>query len=123
MRAVRRGFTLVELIVVMVVIGIVAAIAIAKFVNAKESAYIATMKSDLRSLAIYEQFYAMDNSGKFFAGDGTAHGFTPSLDVTVTATADPGPPPTWSATAAHLKTSKTCSIGVVNPTELIISCP
>lgn len=123
MRIVRRGFTLVELIVVLVVIGILAAIAISKFVSAKEAAYIASMKSDLRNLAIYEQFYASDNGGNYFAGNGTAEGFTASVDVTITAASNPGPPPIWSATAAHAKTPKTCSIGVANPTELIISCP
>jgi hypothetical protein len=81
------------------------------------------MKSDLRSLAIYEQFYAMDNDGRFFSGNGSAHGFTPSIDVIITATADPGPPPTWSATAAHARTTKTCSIGVIDPTNLVITCP
>jgi prepilin-type N-terminal cleavage/methylation domain-containing protein len=122
MRAARRGFTLVELIVVIVVIGIIAAIAIAKFVNVKESAYIASMKSDLRNFALYEQFYATDNGGNYFAGNGTAEGFKPTPDVTVTATTVPGPPPNWSATAVHAKTPKTCSIAV-DPSAWIISCP
>jgi prepilin-type N-terminal cleavage/methylation domain-containing protein len=121
-RTVRRGFTLVELIVVIVVIGIIAAIAIARFVSVKEAVYIATMKSDLRNLAIYEEFYATENSGNYFAANGTAHGFTPSLSVTITATDDPGPPSTWHATAVHAKTPKTCSIGGTNPSESMITC-
>jgi len=119
----RKGFTLVELIVVIVVIGIIAAIAIAKFVGVKEATYIAAMKSDLRNFALYEQFYATDNGGSYFSGNGIAQGFKPSPDVTVTATDDPGPPPNWHAVAIHAKTPKTCTIGVADPTSWTIVCP
>jgi prepilin-type N-terminal cleavage/methylation domain-containing protein len=123
MRLVRRGFTLLELIVVIVVIGIVAAIAIAKFVGVKEAAYIASMKSDLRNFALYEQFYGEDNNGSYFSGNGIAQGFKPTPDISVIATADPGPPPNWRATATHAKTPKTCTIGVADPTAWTIVCP
>jgi type IV pilus assembly protein PilA len=119
----RQGFTLVELIVVIVVIGILAAIVIAKFTNAKESAYIASMKTDLRNLAVYEQSYATDN-GAYFSGDGSAQGFTPSAGVTVTATASAGVPPSWSAVAVHTRTSQTCSVGTVASSGCLdITCP
>ena len=45
----RRAFTLIELLIVVVIIGILAAIAIPKFSNTKEKAYVAQMKSDLRN--------------------------------------------------------------------------
>src|SRR6267154_3931129 len=103
-----KGFTLIELLIVVVIIGILAAIAIPKFANTKDKAYVAAMKSDLRNLATYEEQYAADNNGAYFSGNGSAQGFTPSKDVTVTATAVVGPPQTWSATASHTQSAKTC---------------
>ncbi|MEO8909583.1 MAG: prepilin-type N-terminal cleavage/methylation domain-containing protein [Gemmatimonadaceae bacterium] len=123
MRRVTKGFTLIELIIVMVVIGVLAGIAIARFANAKEMAYVATMKSDLRNFAIYEQNYAADNNGSYFSGDGVAAGFKHSPDVTVLATAATGPPATWSANAAHTRTPTTCSIGTGISPGADISCP
>jgi len=123
MRANRKGFTLIEVLVVLVVLGILSGIAIARFVSTKEAAYIATMKTDLRNFALYEQNYLIDSQGSYFAGNGSAQGFLPTVGVTVTATIDPGPPPSWNAIAIHDKTAKTCSITTVGPSAWDIDCP
>jgi type IV pilus assembly protein PilA len=115
----KKGFTLIELLIVVVIIGILAAIAIPKFANTKDKAYVAAMKSDLRNLATYEEQYAADNNGAYFAGVATMatpiQGFTPSQNVTVTAVIVAGPPQAWSATAVHSLSAKTCdnSTGVI----------
>jgi type IV pilus assembly protein PilA len=81
-----KGFTLIELLIVVVIIGILAAIAIPKFAATKDRAYVATMESDLRNLATYEEQYAADSNGKYFGGTATnaapIQGFTPSKHVT-----------------------------------------
>jgi prepilin-type N-terminal cleavage/methylation domain-containing protein len=123
MRPDRKGFTLIELLVVLVVLGILSGIAIARFVSIKESAYIASMKVDLRNFALYEQNYLIDSQGSYFAGSGAAQGFVPTVGVTVSATVDPGPPPSWQAIATHSKTSKTCSIVTDGPAIWSIDCP
>jgi prepilin-type N-terminal cleavage/methylation domain-containing protein len=56
----RKAFTLIELLIVVVIIGILASIAIPKFANTKERAYIASMKSDLRNLVTAEESYFAD---------------------------------------------------------------
>src|SRR5438046_6176372 len=46
------------------------------------SAYLASMKADLRNGATYEESYAADSAGAYFSGNGTAQGFTRSEDDT-----------------------------------------
>jgi prepilin-type N-terminal cleavage/methylation domain-containing protein len=108
-----KGFTLIELLIVVVIIGILASIAIPKFANTKDKAYVATMKSDLRNLATYEEQYSADNNGVYFSGTATSlsplHGFSPSQNVTIVALALAGPPASWTATATHSLSVKTCS--------------
>ena len=116
----KKGFTLIELLIVVVIIGILAAIAIPKFANTKDKAYVAAMKSDLRNLATYEEQYAADNQGAYFSGNGSAQGFSPSQNVTVTATAVVGPPAAWTATATHSQSAKKCDFGVTAPS--LITC-
>lgn len=123
MRPFRKGFTLIELIIVILVLGILSAIAIAKFVSVKERAYLASMKADLRNFALYEQNYLIDSQGSYFSGTGSAEGFRPTVGVTVTATVDAGPPPTWRAVATHTKTSRVCTIVTDGPSIWDIDCP
>jgi len=116
MKATKKGFTLIELLIVVVIIGILAAIAIPKFANTKDKAYVAAMKSDLRNLATYEEQYAADNNGAYFGGTATLasplNGFTPSQNVTITVNQVAGPPQSWTASAVHSLSAKTCDSGI-----------
>lgn len=55
MSARRRGFTILELLVVVLVIGILAGLAIAKFGNTKDKAKLSSIKSDLKNLIVAQE--------------------------------------------------------------------
>src|SRR3989337_867872 len=122
MRAAKKGFTFAELLIVVVVLGILAAIAIAKFSKMKEESFVASMKADLRNLAVYQMNYYIDSKGFFFSGDGSAHGFVATPGVTVASTAEAGPPASWSATATHARTSRACTMTTTG-SNWDIACP
>jgi type IV pilus assembly protein PilA len=58
--AARRGFTIIELFVVLVVLGILASLMIVHISQLKEHAYLATMQSDLRNLETAEEGYFVE---------------------------------------------------------------
>ena len=59
------GFTLVELLVVMLILGLLAAIAIPSFFNQRDKAKDADAKSDVRTAQTAMETYATDNGGSY----------------------------------------------------------
>jgi prepilin-type N-terminal cleavage/methylation domain-containing protein len=109
MRTRKDGFTFVELLIVIVILGILASVAIPKFGNSKERAYIATLKSDLRHLATSQEAYLYDYATYYDGALPTPQlGFRPSTGVTLTliTVTMSG----WSATAKHVGSPGTCAL-------------
>ncbi|HJQ53983.1 MAG TPA: prepilin-type N-terminal cleavage/methylation domain-containing protein [Gemmatimonadaceae bacterium] len=125
MAAKRTGFTLIEILIVVVLIGSLAAIAIPRYAGSKDRAYAAAMKADLHTAALYEEQYAAENHGQYFAGsashDSPLNGFTPSAGVTVTFTAFNilgSQLADWTAVARHGMSTESCEMrtGVITCT-------
>ncbi len=107
----RPGFTIIELLIVVVIIGILAAIAIPKFANTKEKAYVASMKADLRNLVGSEEGYLVDFL-TYTADLGTRYQESPGITVAIEGVSASG----WAATALHTGTAMTCAIFYGNVT-------
>ena len=87
----RKGFTLVELLVVVAIIGILAAIAVPRFTDASNSAKVAKIQADLRTIDSAIAIYYAKNNAYPSATDivdatnGTLSSFpTPPTGVTTT---------------------------------------
>ncbi|HPO08766.1 MAG TPA: prepilin-type N-terminal cleavage/methylation domain-containing protein, partial [bacterium] len=61
-RPMRRAFTLIELLIVVAIIGILAAIAVPNFINAQERAKVGRARSDVRSIVNALEMYRLDNN-------------------------------------------------------------
>jgi type IV pilus assembly protein PilA len=59
------GFTLVELLVVVVVLGVLIAIAIPVYLRFTQGAYTASVKSDIHTMQLEEQNFATTSTGAF----------------------------------------------------------
>ena len=115
-----RGFTLIEIMIVVAIIGLLAAIAIPNFVHARTTSQMNACINNLRQIDGAKQSFALENKKDStyvvsstdiqpFMGRGLA-GTLP------TCPSDPATPPTFdsSYTIGNLSTAPTCSINTSN---------
>jgi len=110
-RTSEEGFTLIELMIVIAIIGILAAIAIPQFSAYRTRSYNSSAQADLRNAATAQEAYYVDNSS--YVSDpqtnltGATYGLFLSDDVTMAGT---GSAASYTISAYHGSGNRTYSL-------------
>ncbi len=95
MKKLQKGFTLIELMIVIAIIAILAAILIPNFLHARAESVTAACEGNEKQLATAEEEYAVDNAGSY-----TTTLTTPYIGVNITDPVKAGAAYTISTTAS-----------------------
>jgi type IV pilus assembly protein PilA len=111
----KRGFTLIEVLLVLVIIGILVAVLVPRWANSRDRAFQAAMKSDLRNLATAEESYFYDYAS-YTTSLSALSGYRSSQSVIITI--NQALMGGWSASASHPASSKQCYLYIGNASPI-----
>ena len=107
MRPVNRpGFTFIELLTVMIVMGLLAGIGVPRIRNMKERAYQATLRSDLGTLRTAQEAYYAENLRYATYVDALDFRLSSRVSVVIESS---DPQRGWKAEARHMWLSTPCT--------------
>ncbi len=120
-RTKERGFTLIELMIVVAIIAILAGILIPNFVNARSQAQTAACESNLRSIATALELYYADNQVYPTAAGASVQPALMTVNGVAYLNNTPKDPAAQSATATYVLTTTQASGG--GPATYTVTCP
>ena len=116
-----RGFTLIELMIVVAIIAILAGILIPNFVNARSQAQTAACESNLRSIATALELYYADNQIYPTAAGASVQPALFTVNGVAYLNNTPKDPAAQSAVATYVLT--TTQAGGGGPATYTVTCP
>ena len=114
----KAGFTLVEIMIVVAIIGLLAAIAIPNFVKARATSQANACINNLRQLDAAANQYALENGKKTTDTFVMSTALSPYIKLT-TAGAIPGGPAGGAYVCSVVGTNPTCSLSTLTPAHAL----
>lgn len=123
----RTGFTLVELMIIIVLLGVLASIALPTFIGSRDQARLASVKSDVRNAETAEEAYFSDNGRYGNLAQLAASGYTMSAGTAMKINATKRGYTLHASNSAIESGTNGCSVqvggGVSMTMDAVITCP
>ncbi|HWV58101.1 MAG TPA: prepilin-type N-terminal cleavage/methylation domain-containing protein [Longimicrobiales bacterium] len=94
----RAGFTLLELLIIMIIIGILATLGLNRYGRVRERGYVATLQSELRKLTLHQELYHHEHGEYTTIEELLDFTRTPGVEIDFTYADNRG----WAAIATHV---------------------
>ena len=122
-----QGFTIVELLVVVLILGILAAVALPKFSGTRDKAKLAAIRSDVRNAETAEESYFSDNGRYATMSQLLNNGLTVSTGIELRIDIAAGGYTVRASDASIQSAVKGCSVRVGGRVAMtsdgVITCP